>query len=62
MLTLKYTPEFTIYHHDTPSESYNARHLTTAFDGGAGLLTFDANDSFTFIDGNRVGPQECRRD
>jgi hypothetical protein len=55
VLNLKYTPEFNVYH-NAPTESYTAHRLAASVKGEEGSLDFSADDNYTFIDGNRIGP------
>ncbi len=54
-LTLTYAPDFAVYH-DQGSESYTAHRLLAAIKGGSDSVTFNAENTFTYIDGSGVGP------
>ena len=54
-LSLAYTPDFVIYH-DQTSESYDAHRFSAAIKGKTDALSFGLDDTFTYIDGNRMAP------
>jgi hypothetical protein len=55
VLNLTYAPDFVTYHNQT-SESYNAHRVLASVKGNAGPATLGAENNFTYIDGNGMGP------
>ena len=55
VLSLAYAPDLAIYH-DQTSESYNAQRVLAAVKGQTEPVTFGADNNFTYIDGNGMGP------
>ena len=54
-LALTYAPDFVLYH-DQTSESYNAHRLLTTAKAGNDFATVNAENQFTYVDGNDSGP------
>ena len=54
-LTLTYAPDFVLYH-DQNSESYNAHRVLTTAKAGNDFATVNAENQFTYVDGNDSGP------
>ena len=54
-LTLAYAPDFVLYH-DQTSESYNAHRLLATAKAGNDFTTVNAENQFTYVDGNDSGP------
>lgn len=53
--SLSYAPDFAIYH-DEPSESYEAHRFITAIKARANTFSASAENTFSYIDGNDMGP------
>ncbi len=54
-LSLAYAPDFSFYHEEQ-SESYNAHRALFATKGKAGSISFNAENSFSYVDGDEEGP------
>lgn len=55
ILSLAYAPDFATYH-DQDSESYNAQRFSAALKARTDAVSVSADNSFTFVDGNEMGP------
>ena len=54
-LSLAYAPDFVFYHNAT-SESYHAHRFATLVKGQAEAWSFNVDNSFTYIDGDKYAP------
>jgi opacity protein-like surface antigen len=55
LLSLAYAPDFVLFHNQ-PSESYDAQRVVAGVKARSGAFAFSADDTFTYVDGNSVGP------
>jgi len=53
-LGINYSPDFVTYH-DEDSESYNLHRVVGAVKGKSGDFSFNAENTFSYIDGNKYG-------
>jgi hypothetical protein len=54
-LLLNYTPDF-VFFHEAPSENYDAHKFGTAIKGAVDEFSFSLDNSFLYVDGNKVAP------
>jgi hypothetical protein len=54
-LSLSYAPDFISYH-DQSTESYTAHRAAAALKGSVGAFSFNAEDSFVYVNGSQTGP------
>jgi opacity protein-like surface antigen len=54
VLSLGYSPDFVIFH-DASSETYSSHRFTTAIKAKADNVTFNLENAFTYIDGDKDG-------
>jgi len=55
LVGLSYVPEFDIYH-NSPDETFNAHRLTESVKGKVGSISFNAENTFGYVDGNDLAP------
>jgi opacity protein-like surface antigen len=54
-LSLAYVPEFAVYR-NLPTEDYDAQRLVSSIKGKEGSFSFGADNTFSYVDGSRMGP------
>lgn len=54
-LSFGYAPDF-VFYNDTPSENYIAHRLTSTIAAKCNDLSFQLDEAFTYIDGDKYGP------